>query len=196
MLGRQGCEIQMFGRGPGGVCGRHEVWTPPLPRARFWQRFSRRSVFPARAENADDAARRTRLAERRGHDRGPDRHQRAALAVAWSLCALWSGCARVAEKTLEQTYRDAWLTLERGELTAATSEAEAGLRRIRPSNTDWYWRFTALKAEVLLRQGLSDDALALLQPELPPSLATSDVAVWRKLTQGAAAAYSLKFPES
>jgi len=38
--------------------------------------------------------------------------------------------------------------------------------------------------------------LALLQPELPPSLATSDVAVWRKLTQGAAAAYSLKFPES
>ena len=86
--------------------------------------------------------------------------------------------------------------MERGELAAAAVEAEAGLRRIRPSNADWYWRFTALKAEILLRQGLAGDALALLWPELPPSLATSDVAVWRKLTQGAAAAYSLKLPES
>jgi CHAT domain-containing protein len=86
--------------------------------------------------------------------------------------------------------------LDRGDLAAAAVQAETGLRHFPFSSNDWHWRFIALKAEILLRQGLADDALALLRPELPSSLATSEVAVWRKLTQGAAAAYSLKYQES
>jgi CHAT domain-containing protein/Tfp pilus assembly protein PilF len=86
--------------------------------------------------------------------------------------------------------------LDRGDLAAAAVQAETGLLHFPFSSNDWHWRFIALKAEILLRQGLADDALALLRPELPSSLATSEVAVWRKLTQGAAAAYSLKYQES
>ncbi|HXX20357.1 MAG TPA: CHAT domain-containing protein [Candidatus Acidoferrum sp.] len=47
-----------------------------------------------------------------------------------------------------------------------------------------------------MRQRQNKEALALLAPDLPASLADSDVAVWREMTQGAAYTLLLQFPEA
>ncbi len=60
------------------------------------------------------------------------------------------------------------------------------MRRASDTDSDWYWRFTALKAEILVWQGANEQSLELLQSDLPPSLQTSETEVWRKLTQAAA----------
>ena len=66
---------------------------------------------------------------------------------------------------------------------------EKGLHRFSSGKTEWHWRFRELKAEIFHAQGLERECLSLLKAELPPSLATSDVAVRRKFTQGAASAF-------
>lgn len=58
------------------------------------------------------------------------------------------------------------------------------------------WKFRTLKAEILVRQRLNTQALDLLKPEPPASLATSDIAVWRKMTQGTAYVYLADFPDA
>jgi len=65
-----------------------------------------------------------------------------------------------------------------------------------PPNSEWYWRFNVLKAEILVWQHLDDQSLALNQPDLPPSLATSDLAVWRRLSQAVASAYVHRLPDA
>ena len=47
-----------------------------------------------------------------------------------------------------------------------------------------------------MRQRLNRESLALLEPDLPSSLAASDIAVWRKLTQGSARAYLSEYPQA
>lgn len=85
--------------------------------------------------------------------------------------------------------------MKRGDLKGANAEADVALRRFPSPNSDWYWRFATLKAEILVRQGFTQESLTLLKPELPSSLATSDLAVWRNLTQGIANAYLLRFAD-
>ena len=63
-------------------------------------------------------------------------------------------------------------------------------------DTYWYWKLTALKAEILLRQRRVGESLALLHPDLPPALAGTDVDLWRKMTLGMGNAYNLNFSES
>ena len=65
---------------------------------------------------------------------------------------------------------------------------EASLQRFPSKEIEWHWRFLILKAEILDVQGMEREALGILQEDLPPSLATSDVEVRRKLTQGVASA--------
>jgi CHAT domain-containing protein len=76
----------------------------------------------------------------------------------------------------------------RGETLTALQEADQGLKQFPSEKTEWHWRFKVLKAEILHAQGREREALALLQEETPPTLATSDLAVRRKYTQGAAKA--------
>jgi CHAT domain-containing protein len=78
------------------------------------------------------------------------------------------------------------MKLKRGETPAALQEANQGLRRFPQKNAEWHWQFLVLKAEVLHAQGLERESLGLLEEEFPTSLATSDLAVRRKFTQGAA----------
>ena len=49
---------------------------------------------------------------------------------------------------------------------------------------------------MLLRKRLNRQALDLLDSPIPSSLASSDVAVWQKLTQGSAYCYLSQFPEA
>ena len=75
-------------------------------------------------------------------------------------------------------------------------EANAALQRLPTTSEDWRWRFTALEAEVFVRQRLNKEALALLEPDLPKSLLNSDVAVWKMLTQAMAYCYLSRFTEA
>jgi CHAT domain-containing protein len=88
------------------------------------------------------------------------------------------------------------MKLKRGEIGSALEETDQACRRYSSEKTEWHWRFRVLKAEILERQGLGSESLKLLEPEPPPSLARSDLAVRRKLAQGVASAFSQQFTEA
>jgi tetratricopeptide (TPR) repeat protein len=86
--------------------------------------------------------------------------------------------------------------MRRGEIAAALGEIEHCLQRFPSEKMEWHWRCRILKAEFLHQQGFEKEALALVEPDLPAFLATSDVAVRRRLLQGIANAFMQKLPEA
>jgi len=78
------------------------------------------------------------------------------------------------------------MKFRRGDMPAALHATDVALERLHSKETESHCRFQVLKAEILDVQGREREALALLQEELPPSLATSESAVRRKYTQGSA----------
>ena len=105
-----------------------------------------------------------------------------------------AGCGRSSTSAASQVYQDCWLKLERGDLNAAQPPVERELRNFPDPNSEWHWRFAVLDAEILLQRRLSRQTLDVLRPELPASLATSDLAVRRKITQGGAESFLFHFP--
>lgn len=87
-------------------------------------------------------------------------------------------------------YENAWRELNTGNLDAAKRDADRGLKLYPSPKNEWHWRFKVLKAEILVWQHLDEESLALNQADLPASLASSDVAVWRRLSQSIASAYT------
>lgn len=105
-----------------------------------------------------------------------------------------AGCSRSGKP--EEIYTTARANLERGDLVAALSFAEKGAAASK-KQVLWAWRFRELKAEILVWQGKSTDALALIRDEdFPSELANEDVAVRRKLAQGISSYYLQRFEES
>lgn len=86
--------------------------------------------------------------------------------------------------------------MNRGNLDAALPEAVSALREFSDERSEWHWRFWTLKGEILMRQGLYQESLSLLDASLPAFLAASDVAVWQRLTQAAALARISRFDEA
>jgi CHAT domain-containing protein len=78
----------------------------------------------------------------------------------------------------------------------ALQKVEAASTRHIDARDVWHWRFLTLKAEVLLRQGLSEESLAILNVQIPSSFQNTDLVVWQKLTQGSASAYLARFSEA
>ncbi|HXP68523.1 MAG TPA: CHAT domain-containing tetratricopeptide repeat protein [Candidatus Dormibacteraeota bacterium] len=109
---------------------------------------------------------------------------------------LVAGCAKKQARELPSLYSDVWLRLNRGDLTGARAECDAAQTEGAASNTEWSYRFRILKAEILWRQGLNDEALALLNVSLPVQLAKSDTAVWQKITEGGAYSYLGRYKEA
>jgi CHAT domain-containing protein/tetratricopeptide (TPR) repeat protein len=135
------------------------------------------------------------------HSRGRgDQHQWPSLAAVVFFCLALavanSGCGQRSTSAASQVYQDCRLKLERGDLNAVQVPVDRELRNFPNPNSEWHWRFTILKAEVLLYKGLTKDALDLLRPELPISLATSDLAVRRKLLQGGAEGFLFHFSDA
>jgi len=81
-------------------------------------------------------------------------------------------------------------------LKGALAKTDGTIREFPSPDTEWHWRFRVLKSEILVRQRLSRESLALLEPDLPSFLTTSDIAVWRKLTQATANCYLMQFTEA
>lgn len=97
-----------------------------------------------------------------------------------------TGCNRHARSTPDELYRQTRASFERGELPEAIAAADSGYSQFRSAQPDWAWRFNIQKAEILVWQGKPKDALALLDPELPTTLAGSDVEVRQRILQSTA----------
>jgi CHAT domain-containing protein len=85
------------------------------------------------------------------------------------------------------------LYLDRGDLKQALVTVDSRLPVLSPAETYWYWKLATLKAEILMQQRHIEEALSLLEPDLPPQLAGTDVDLRRRMTLGISYAYGLKF---
>jgi CHAT domain-containing protein/tetratricopeptide (TPR) repeat protein len=110
----------------------------------------------------------------------------AIAALAW-------GC-RVALSP-QAFYDQIELSFEHGDLNAAASDADRALLQYR-ANPEWLWRFRILKARVLVYQSASQEALTILQENLPSTLSSTDIAVRRSMVQGMAYRVAQDFDRS
>lgn len=107
-----------------------------------------------------------------------------------------SSCRSILTNPPEQDYRTIWDALNRGDLEDASVRADKALQRYSSPDSEWHWKFATVKAEVLVRQRLNTDALAILKPELPAALSENEVAIWRDLTRAMAHCYLSDFSDS
>lgn len=105
----------------------------------------------------------------------------ASLLIA-ILAAAVAGTAP--PRSAEQAYRDARAAADRGDLPTALEKADALLRRAGSASDEWTWAMRILRAEILVRQSNSAEAVTVLRSELPPHLRTSEAAVRRLVTLG------------
>ncbi|HKT52728.1 MAG TPA: CHAT domain-containing protein [Candidatus Angelobacter sp.] len=97
---------------------------------------------------------------------------------------LLSGCAS-RQPDFGALYTQAKHDFERGDLAAASREAEDGFQRSETKDPIWNYKFRVLLANVYLWQGgLRPRALQLLDTPPPPELATGEFAARRKALQG------------
>ena len=88
------------------------------------------------------------------------------------------------------------MKMRRGDTIAARDEVERCLQQFPSDRMEGHWLCRVLKADFLHQQGLEKEALALVRDDPPPSLATSDIAVRRRLLQGIASAFMQDYPEA
>ena len=107
-----------------------------------------------------------------------------------------AACPHESKARAAKIYEETWIQLERGDLHRALRQADSQLRMFRDTNSEWHWRFTVLKGEILVRQGLDADAVAFLQNDLPSALGSSEIAIWRNLSLGAAYSFLNQFDKA
>lgn len=83
-----------------------------------------------------------------------------------------------------------------GDLVGSQTAAAQALAQFTGKDPAWEWRFRFLDASILLWQSKSDEALALLQSELPGSLPASEYAVQRYEIRAFALARLGKLPSA
>ncbi len=117
----------------------------------------------------------------------PTRNRSSILACACAIvCALVAiGCEHDPPFAADLAYRDARRNFEQGDLAGALAHANEGMRQLERADPAGAWRFRVQKAEVLIWQGTSRDALALLAPD-PPATVSRDVLARRMMLQGIA----------
>lgn len=86
-------------------------------------------------------------------------------------------------KDPQAIYDTAWLKVKQGDLPAAMTAADGGLKRYTSEQSEWHWKFTGIKAHVFELQGEFNESLALLSAPLPQRFSESDFAIRRELTQ-------------
>ncbi len=106
-----------------------------------------------------------------------------ACAMVCALVAI--GCEHDPPFAADLAYRDARRNFEQGDLAGALAHANEGMRQLERADPAGAWRFRVQKAEVLIWQGTSRDALALLAPD-PPASVSRDVLARRMMLQGIA----------
>ena len=117
----------------------------------------------------------------------------ANLAALFLVLACLPACSR--HRDPQAALDHARETLRRGDMVAATEEAEKGYKQFHKASPDWAWKFTTLRARVLSWRGMNDEVLKLLAAEPEPPL-SGDLAVQRYRLDAVAYALSLRFAES
>ncbi len=84
----------------------------------------------------------------------------------------------------------------RSDLDDARREAHDAYVHYSGRDSEWAWKFRLLEAEILVNQGLSKDALTLLDAQLPSSMANGGLAIRQLTLQGLASALLGQFPEA
>ena len=106
------------------------------------------------------------------------------------MCVVgFSACSRQTQPSPQTVYEALRLKFQHGELIEAQAEADRAYQDYADHDLLWAWRFRVLQAEILIWRGMNDKALVLLDPELPLSLSTDEVAVRRRLLQSTASPY-------
>jgi len=118
------------------------------------------------------------------------------LILAVSVLFAAVGCQRTASQDPQSIYNIAWSELKRGDLAGARAAIDAIPPGMFAPNGEWDSKFRILKGEILGRQGLDDQSLALLASPLPKQVEKSDIAVWQKMAQGVALAHLGRYDES
>jgi CHAT domain-containing protein/Flp pilus assembly protein TadD len=93
-------------------------------------------------------------------------------------------------------YQGARLKFQQGDLSVAQDQTDRALNKFRSPGDEWHWRFLALKAEILVWRGQSQDAMALLGDAPPPSLNASDIQIRRKIVLGYANCFLQRYDEA
>jgi CHAT domain-containing protein/tetratricopeptide (TPR) repeat protein len=119
----------------------------------------------------------------------------ARLACAIAIAIACAGCQRDPPFAPDLAYQDARLKFRQGDLAGAFADADRGVQEMERSDPPGSWRFRVLKAEVLIWQGKSRDALALIAAD-PPSGVARDVAARRIMLKGLASSSLQQFDDA
>ena len=90
----------------------------------------------------------------------------SSLLIAF--CFLQMACGR-RQSPPQAIFDQIRLTSLKGELSQARAEAEKASGSLPANDLAWQWKFRLLEAEILGKQGLSEQVLSLLNANLPPS---------------------------
>jgi CHAT domain-containing protein len=96
----------------------------------------------------------------------------------------------------ESVYQDLNHEVDRGEYKSTLAGVDAALQKYGARDAEWEWHFRLLKARILVSRSQATDALSILEPEPPASLASSDISEQRMLFRGIAHRYTQQFAES
>ncbi len=83
--------------------------------------------------------------------------------------------------------------IKQGDLNVALADVNRVSEKYNKVSPEWDWRFRILKAEILVSRSSPREALALLNGELPPSLSSTDIAVYKAMYEGIAYRYLEQF---
>jgi CHAT domain-containing protein len=107
---------------------------------------------------------------------------RLSLAV---LLLLVVACNRHERASLGEVYQQASLLQRQDDTQRALFVANQGLKRALEERNDiYYWKFRLLKAEVLLAQGNTNQARALIEGNIPPSPVAAELTARQWLDRG------------
>jgi CHAT domain-containing protein len=97
-----------------------------------------------------------------------------------------SACTVSRPSSPVEVFQQAQFDFLRGDLVVARDEAHKGCVLFSGYQGDWEWKFRLLEAEILVNQGLSEQALSLLAFPLPAPLADGELAIKKATVQGIA----------
>lgn len=86
--------------------------------------------------------------------------------------------------------------MKQGDLQGAMTLTDEALRHYPSSESEWYWKFTGVKAHILELQGRVNESLALVQLEPPSQFKNSDFAIRWQLTRAIDHAYAEQTKEA
>jgi len=103
------------------------------------------------------------------------------VSIGLLICSL---SCRGSHSNPDEAFAHARSLFVHGDLNAALREAQQASRQYSGVDPNWTWRLRLLQAEILVWQGLNEQAVSLLVADMPSQLATGDLGVQKHLQQG------------